>query len=296
MHDYMRAIGFSNDFSREGFKRLLSNVAYDADETFMSSENDKVVKLEYVKYFGTDIGLIIRGTMETAESGKDEIFIDYTVPFLRAKAISSTEKVVFEKHSATDEYVGICDDYRLGMPLIFHLQNMINYLSKKDEIDNSAIDVLHVSLAALSLKGAVMMPIEKNESEEAELKKRRTNRENLLRRARTGDENAIENMAIEDMDTFSLLRKKAQTEDVYSLVESYFMPSGIECDEYSVLGEIKDVSENINTVTGEEICILDVVADDIYFSFCIRKDDLMGEPEIGRRFKGNIWMQGHVAF
>ena len=96
MHDYMRAIGFSNDFSREGFKRLLSNVAYDADETFMSSENDKVVKLEYVKYFGTDIGLIIRGTMETAESGKDEIFIDYTVPFLRAKAISSTEKVVFE--------------------------------------------------------------------------------------------------------------------------------------------------------------------------------------------------------
>ena len=296
MHDYMRAIGFSNDFSREGFKRLLSNVAYDADETFMSSENDKVVKLEYVKYFGTDIGLIIRGTMETAESGKDEIFIDYTVPFLRAKAISSTEKVVFEKHSATDEYVGICDDYRLGMPLIFHLQNMINYLSKKDEIDNSAIDVLHVSLAALSLKGAVMMPIEKNESEEAELKKRRTNRENLLRRARTGDENAIENMAIEDMDTFSLLRKKAQTEDVYSLVESYFMPSGIECDEYSVLGEIKDVSENINTITGEEICILDVVADDIYFSVCIRKDDLMGEPEIGRRFKGNIWMQGHVAF
>lgn len=296
MHDYMRAIGFSNDFSREGFKRLLSNVAYDADETFMSSENDKVVKLEYVKYFGTDIGLIIRGTMETAESGKDEIFIDYTVPFLRAKAISSTEKVVFEKHSATDEYVGICDDYRLGMPLIFHLQNMINYLSKKDEIDNSAIDVLHVSLAALSLKGAVMMPIEKNESEEAELKKRRTNRENLLRRARTGDENAIENMAIEDMDTFSLLRKKAQTEDVYSLVESYFMPSGIECDEYSVLGEIKDVSENINTITGEEIWILDVVADDIYFSVCIRKDDLMGEPEIGRRFKGNIWMQGHVAF
>lgn len=296
MHDYMRAIGFSNDFSREGFRRLLSDVAYEADKSFVSSVDENKAKLEYVKYYGADIGLIIRGTMEPAESGKDEIFIDYTIPFLKAKAISSTEKVVFEKHSATDEYVGICDDYRLGMPLIFHLQNMVSYLSKKEEIDNSAIDVLHISLAALSLKGAVMMPIEKSESDEHVLKKRRSNRENLLRRARTGDESAIENMAIEDMDTFSLLRKKAQTEDVYSLVDSYFMPSGIECDEYSVLGEIKDVSENINTITGEELCILDVVADDIYFNVCIRKDDLMGEPEIGRRFKGNIWMQGFVEF
>jgi hypothetical protein len=141
-----------------------------------------------------------------------------------------------------------------------------------------------------------MMPIEKNEADEQELKKRRSSRENLLRRARTGDEKAIENMAIEDMDTFSLLRKKAQTEDVYSLVDSYFMPTGIECDEYSVLGEIKDVSEDINAITGIELWVLDVVADDVYLNICIRKDDLMGEPEIGRRFKGSIWMQGYVEF
>jgi len=296
MHDYMRAIGFSNDFSREGFRRLLSDVVYEADKSFVSSVDEKNAKLEYLKFYGTDTGLIVRGTMEPAESGKDEIFIDYTIPFLKAKAISTTEKVVFEKHSAADEYVGICDDYRLGMPLIFHLQNQNSYLSKKEEIDNSAIDVLHISLAALSLNGAVMMPIEKNEADEQELKKRRSSRENLLRRARIGDEKAIENMAIEDMDTFSLLRKKAQTEDVYSLVDSYFMPTGIECDEYSVLGEIKDVSEDINAITGIELWVLDVVADDVYFNICIRKDDLMGEPEIGRRFKGSIWMQGYVEF
>ena len=296
MHDYMRAIGFSHEFSREGFKRLLSDVAYEADESRTVSVSDRILRLEYKKFYGRDVGLIVRGTMEPSESGNDEIFIDDTIPFLKAIAISSTEKVVFEKHSAREEYVGICDDYRLGMPLLFHLQNMNEYLERKDEVDNSAIDVLHISLAALSIKGAIMMPIKKSGSDEDLLKKRRASRENLIRRARTGDEDAIENMAIEDMDTFSLLRKKVQTEDVYSLVDSYFMPSGIECDEYSVLGEIKDVSENINTITGEEICIMDVVADDVLFNVCINRRDLMGEPEIGRRFKGVIWMQGYVSF
>ena len=214
---------------------------------------------------------------------------------MRADAISTTEKVIFEKRKARMEYEGICDDYRLGMPLIFHLQNMNEYLARKEEVDNSVIDIRHISLAALSLSGSVVMPIEKSTQDEAAMKKRKMDRDNLLRKARTGDETAIENMAIEDMDTFSILRKKSQTEDVFSLVESYFMPNGIESDEYSVLGEIKDVDENINTITGEEIYILDIVANDVFFNLCIHKDDLLGEPEIGRRFKGIIWMQGQVA-
>jgi len=32
------------------------------------------------------------------------------------------------------------------------------------------------------------------------------------------------------------------------------------------------------------------------FRTCINKEDLMGEPGIGRRFKGNIWMQGSIDF
>ena len=296
MHDYMRAIGFSKEYSREGYRKLLSDVVNTCYERREVAKNEGVVRVEYKKLYGRDVGVIVRGTLEPGSSGTDEIFVDYAVPFVRTAAISSTEKVTFEKFSDGEEYYGICDDYRLGMPLIFYLQNMNEYLESREDWENSAIDVMHVSLSALSLNGTIMIPIEKSREEEEELRKKRQIRENLVRRARVGDESAVENMTIEDMDTYSNLRKRSQKEDVFSLVDSYFMPSGVESDKYAILGEIKDVTENINTVTGETVYVMDIVADDVFFTVCINEADLVGEPEIGRRFKGVIWMQGSVGY
>jgi hypothetical protein len=31
------------------------------------------------------------------------------------------------------------------------------------------------------------------------------------------------------------------------------------------------------------------------FDLTINEKDLLGEPEVGRRFKGNVWMQGTVC-
>ena len=35
---------------------------------------------------------------------------------------------------------------------------------------------------------------------------------------------------------------------------------------------------------------------DAVFRVCINEKDLLGVPAIGRRFKGNVWMQGEVEF
>jgi len=296
MHRFMRAIGFSTEGTRENRKRLLSYVVTSADESRVVSAKEGHLLVEYRKYFGDRIGIIVRGTFEPGESGAEEYFVDYSVPFLKAVAISSTDRVTFESFADKLEYVGICDDYRLGMPLIFYLQNMNELLSQTEPVQDRAIDVFHVSLSALSVKGSIMMPIEKSESDEQLMKKRKRERDELYRRAKTGDESAIENITIEDMDTYSIVKKKSKEEDVFSLVDSYFMPVGIECDQYSILGEIKDVNESINQITGEEVVILDIVANDIFFDVCINRKDLVGEPEIGRRFKGDVWMQGTVAF
>lgn len=296
MHRFMRAIGFSTEGTRENRKRLLSYVVTSADESRVVSAKEGHLLVEYRKYFGDRIGIIVRGTFEPGESGAEEYFVDYSVPFLKAVAISSTDKVTFDSFADKLEYVGICDDYRLGMPLIFYLQNMNELLSQTEPVQDRAIDVFHVSLSALSVKGSIMMPIEKSESDEQLMKKRKRERDELYRRAKTGDESAIENITIEDMDTYSIVKKKSKEEDVFSLVDSYFMPIGIECDQYSILGEIKDVNESINQITGEEVVILDIVANDIFFDVCINRKDLVGEPEIGRRFKGDVWMQGTVAF
>ena len=106
----------------------------------------------------------------------------------------------------------------------------------------------------------------------------------------------IENLTLEDIDTYSLLSKRITHEDVLSIVDTYFMPYGIESDQYSVLGEIMDVTLLQNRFTEENVYSMEIMCNDILFSVCINQKDLLGEPEVGRRFKGNIWMQGSVKY
>ena len=121
-------------------------------------------------------------------------------------------------------------------------------------------------------------------------------RSQLLNAARNGDEEAIENLTLDDMDTYSAISKRIHNEDVFTLVDTYFMPYGVECDQYSVLGEIVDFNFVKNIVTDEEICVMIVSCNDLQFDICINRADLYGEPAVGRRFKGTIWMQGYINF
>ena len=41
---------------------------------------------------------------------------------------------------------------------------------------------------------------------------------------------------------------------------------------------------------------MNINCNELNFDICINKDDLYGEPEIGRRFKGVLWMQGFINF
>ncbi len=106
----------------------------------------------------------------------------------------------------------------------------------------------------------------------------------------------MESLTMEDMDTYSMISQRIATEDIFSIVDSYFMPYGIECDQYNIMGEILDVMTFKNILTGEDICQMTVESNDMQFDICINKADLLGEPKVGRRFKGNIWLQGQLHF
>ena len=114
--------------------------------------------------------------------------------------------------------------------------------------------------------------------------------------ARKGDEDAIETLTLEDMDMYTTISKKIQKEDIFSLVDTYFMPYGVECDQYSVLGEIMAVRLVMNQITGEQIYILTIYTNELTFDVCINIIDLFGEPQVGRRFKGVVWLQGYINF
>ena len=56
------------------------------------------------------------------------------------------------------------------------------------------------------------------------------------------------------------------------------------------------VEEQAYTLTDEEICVMILSCNDLQFDVCINRADLFGEPAVGRRFKGTIWMQGYINF
>lgn len=199
-----------------------------------------------------------------------------------------------EKHIEKESYAGICDEVKLGVTLIFYLQNLAEYLAEK-KLRNSMYG-LSTTLSALSLGGKILLPISKNEKQMKDTRKNSQNRSHLIAAAREGDEDAIENLTLEDIDTYSMLSRRIEREDILSIVDTYFMPYGVESDQYSILGEILDCNTVVNQLTGEKIYLMTVNCNDLIYDLCINVNDLLGEPLPGRRFKGNIWMQGHINY
>ncbi len=292
MHRYLRAIGFSELKNRSQINELLAYIIRNADEKkYTSIDDTDVMFAEYSKEFAENTGLVVRG-----EYNEDNQFIfDYYFPYVRGIQISSYEDISIERHAEKESYAGICDEMKVGVSLIFYLQNIISYLKIKNA-GRLPIKGTSLVLSALSVDGMVLLPIEKNEKDLKKIKMQNINRSQLLTAARQGDEHAMESLTLEDLDTYSSVSRKILKQDVYTLVDSYFMPYGVECDQYSILGEIVDYEFVTNRMTKEKLCQMTINCNDLYFDICINTMDLIGEPEIGRRFKGVIWMQGSINF
>lgn len=291
MHKYMRAIGFSKLSDRKELQKLLTDIVVDATDRSYTSNGEKTLLAEFSKDFAENIGIAVCGEFDE----DDKFTYDYYYPYLKGNIVSSEEDVSVERHAAQESYAGVCDDIKVGVSLIFYLQNMIPYVKAQ----NSGLLPIRgttLTLSALSDKGTIMMPIKKTERDLIKNKKTFLNRSQLINAARKGDEEAIESLTLDDMDTYTTISKRIQKEDVFSLVDTYFMPYGIECDHYSILAEIIDCNLVRNKLTEEEIYIMTLNCNDLVFEVCINKEDIYGEPAVGRRFKGIIWMQGFINF
>lgn len=299
MHKYMRAIGFSKLKDRQELQKLLTGIVVEGTERAYTSCDEEVLLAAFGKDFaqctegpvGASIGITVCG-----EFDKDDKFTyEYYFPYLKGSNVSSEEDVSVERHAAQESYAGVCDDLRVGVSLIFYLQNVIPYVKAKN-LGLLPIRGTTLTLAALSTDGMIMMPIIKTERDLIRNQRVSMNRNQLLNAARRGDEEAIESLTLDDMDTYTAISKRIHKEDVFSLVDTYFMPYGVECDQYSILGEIRECSLIKNQLTEEEVYVMTVCCNDLLFDVCMNKEDLYGEPAVGRRFKGTIWMQGYINF
>ncbi|MCI8799037.1 DUF3881 family protein [Acetatifactor muris] len=291
MHKYMRAIGFSTMESRKKLQELLTDAVIHADRRSLARNQKNILVGEFCKDFAKGLGVAVCGELDE----EDGFIYEYYYPYLDGTGITSYEDVSVERHADKESYAGVCDDIKVGISLIFYLKDKIPYI-RAEATNRLPVRGTTLTLSALSTGGTILFPIQKDAEQEQRVKKNSVARNNLMAAARKGDEDAIETLTLEDMDMYTIISKRIQKEDVFSLVDTYFMPYGVECDQYSILGEIMAIRLVTNEVTGEKIYILTICCNELTFDVSVNIIDVYGEPQVGRRFKGVIWLQGSINF
>ena len=291
MHKFLRAAGFSMYTKKKDIEKLLDLLERQPSMTRCVQVDEESNVCEMRTEVAPGLGISIIG--ELNEEGNFER--EFYFPYQESHIIGSTEECSVQRHTEKETYSGMVDENKVGITLIFYIQNFLEFRERMlDKEHHSKIS--SVCFSGMSIGGKILLPIKKSQKQIQKAKVAAKNRNSLIEAAKNGDEDAMESLTIEDIDLYSQISRRAMKEDLYSIVDSSFMPCGIECDQYSIIGEITGIETKENRVSGELVYDLTISCSDMVFHVGIAQKDLMGEPKAGRRFKGQIWMQGTAKF
>ncbi|MBO7631481.1 MAG: DUF3881 family protein [Lachnospiraceae bacterium] len=292
MHSYLKSIGFSNVKTKEEEQRLIDEIIRYANKKSMISisqtEDDQYA--EYSWEVAPGMGLTVRGQLDE----EDNFRMDHYFPYLSPRFVTSSEETFIEKKSENDSYGALCEDYRLGVALIFHLQNAVDYL-RVNRRDRTSFNC-PVRVSALASDGTILFPTMKTAEEVRQVNEETKKYAKMLAAAKDGDQEAIDHLAIKEIDDYSTVNDRMKNEDIFSIVDTSFIPYGMESEVYRIVGIILSLEERTNTQTGEKVYLMEIYCNHIVFDLCVNAQDLIGIPEKGRRFRGVVWLQGRVDF
>ena len=288
MHKFLRAVGFS-DIRKKDLEIILNDIVDRPDVMKATRDSEGCEFAELASEYAPGMGIKVCGTYEE----DDQFHVEYYFPYLTGTSQTTQEPIEIQKHADRESYAGVCDEVNLGVTLIFYVQNIADYLSEKRV--QEFVQIPGAVMAGLSCEGSIILPVLKREEKKQTRENASRKHNELVAEAREGNQEAMESLTLEEMDTYALISKRIMKEDVLSIVATYFMPYGIESDQYAILGEIVDLTLEENKWTSEQIYRMKLKCNELLFDVCINKKDLVGEPEIGRRFKGSVWMQGNIC-
>ena len=124
MHSYLRSIGFSKITKRKEMQELIRDVIDSYDEKYVVENHPDGTFAEFSKNYGCDCGITVCGQYDE----DNQFQVEYSIPFFRGTGITTQEKVTIERHADKESFAGACDDLRIGVTLIFYLQNPAEYI------------------------------------------------------------------------------------------------------------------------------------------------------------------------
>lgn len=289
MHSYLRAIGFSKIKSRKQLEKIYLHTLREPNRKVVTTVSVDTSLIQFEKDFGPSMGLTLVGEYDI----NGALSVEHYFPYLKGDSFMEYENISIEKQTDKESYAGVCEDYRLGMTLIFYVLNIADY-AKSKWFNYSNRHMTQVKFSGLSINGTILLGVKRSKQQQRYEDELRAWHNNLLAAAKNGDTEAIENLTIDEMDTYTSLTARVQKEDILSIVDTSFMPCGVECDHYMIVGNILKVTTLKNSYTDELVYNLLLEANNIIMNIGINSIDLQGEPKEGRRFRGEVWLQGVV--
>ena len=127
MHSYLRAVVFSKITKRSSIRQIITDVVENYDDKTIVKDHPEGVFAEFSKNYGCDCGITVCGQYDE----NNVFYPDYYFPFFRGTGITTQENVIIERHTEKESFAGACDDLRIGVTLIFYLQNAAEYMKEK---------------------------------------------------------------------------------------------------------------------------------------------------------------------
>lgn len=294
MNHYLRAIGYNKINNLLELNLILKEIINNPTYRSVQSTKYGSYLAQFQKDLGSGYGISVIGEYPNNTHPEEHFVMEYYFPYYYGSGQTSEESMFLESCADRLAYTGVSNNSNLGIPLIFHVQNILDYKLYAHHCPYEPI-LTEVAYSGLSTEGVIILGFEeKGDLEKNKQKSREEKRGRLISAARNGDMDAVESLTLADIDLYSSVSKRSKDEDIYSIVDSYIIPFGSNSEEYSIMGTITRYSMELNQLTSSTLHTMTVQANGIEIDVLIHDEDLMGEPAVGRRFKGIIWLQGYL--
>lgn len=300
MHLYARSVGLSEITSKNTMDHMLNTfvdeaiknnrVRYNVDNDSVDGFYEAQIDREMMSYSNV-AGLTIRGIFNPEIAVFEPAFY---FPYIKGNTPRFNTELFIERQTDKEAYMVHCNEPRREVAPIFFMNNIVEFLD--NEKGKKYLTDRFVYLSGLSVEGKIILPIMQTKEQIDKCKAATNKRNQLVDMALQGNPDAIDNLTMDDYDMLTNLCQRIKTEDIYSIVNTSFIPSGLECDNYSVVGNILEVECLKNMITGEEVYYMLLECNDNMINVAINKKDLYGLPQKGYRFVGKIWLQGAIDF
>ena len=119
MHRYLRAVGLKSLDSKKKVRNFLDRIIENPDTTHIVQDGPESNIAVLTKQITDRAGIAVCGEFED----RDMFRMDSYFPYVTSEEMSTYVTCSVGKMAGSDGYSGMCEDYRLGVSLIFFLVN-----------------------------------------------------------------------------------------------------------------------------------------------------------------------------